>query len=119
MTHAEKQEKYNVTVAWSKLKKWIDGHQRAGYTHKEGGIEVFVNTKKSVATLARFKCVNPEQFKTPEKLVYRLVGAYAMVVYCTLVGVNRRLVLVGPKLQRNDIFKVMGETYSYYRKHNL
>ena len=119
MTHSEKQERYNITVDWPKLKRWIDGHKKAGFAHKKGELNVFVNTKKATSTLARFKCVNPEQFETPEKLVYRLVAAYAMVVYCTLVGINRRLVLVGPKLQRNDIFEVMSETYSFYRKHNL
>lgn len=119
MTPDEKQESYNVTVPWAKLKKWIDSHKRAGIVHANEGLKVIVNANKncknSCYTLARFKCINPDMYKEPEKMVYILVAAYVVTQGVTLVGNKYRKVLVGPKAQRKDIFKVMAETYKFFR----
>lgn len=115
----DKQESYNVTVPWTKINKWLDSHKRAGIVQTNDGLKVIVNANKifrnSYYTLARFKCINPDMHKEPEKMVYILVAAYVVTQSITLVGNKYRKVLVGPKAQRKDIFEVMAETYKFFR----
>ena len=114
-----KQESYNVTVPWPKLKKWLDSHKRSGIINANDGLKVIVNANKnfkhSCYTLARFKCINPDMYKEPDKMVYILVAAYDVSQGITLVGNKYRKVLVGPKAQRKDIFRVMAQTYKFFR----
>ena len=118
MTPTEKQESYNVTVPWTKLKKWLDSHKRSGIVHDKGELKVFVNAnrffRKPCYTLARFKCINPDMYKEPDKMVYILVAAYVVTQGITLVGQKYHKVLVGPKAHRKDIFEVMAETYKFF-----
>ena len=117
MTHSEKQERYNITVAWPKLKKWIDGHKKAGFTQKGEELIVFVNARnifrKSCYTLAKFRCINPDMHNEP--MVYILVTAYGVHQDITLVGQKYSRVLVGPKAQHKDLFAVMSQTYKVFR----
>ena len=119
MTHSERQERHNITVSWPKLKKWIDGHKKAGFTQKGEELNVVVDAhirfNKHFYTLAKFKCINPDMYKEPKKMVYILVTAYRVHPSITLVGDIYSKVLVGPKLQHKDIFAVMYQTYKYFR----
>lgn len=118
--HEEKQVKYNVIVPWPKLKRWHENHKYAGIEYYgDNQIKLFVNTKKkwsrNFVTLAKFKCINPEMYAEPEKLVYQLTTAYDMWMGITCVGYKYDRVFVGPKLYRKDIIKLMTKLYGMFR----